>query len=1009
METRACILNEDIYLAKGADQLLEHELGHYPEQKQGLHATGEINGMPIHLKSTSELAAEHPRINDAFIVKESKAYQGYKIGMEFQTIGGKKNVADLKEEGLGCGTFLKNDENTDITADNEHDLEFITEVKNITADGKEMGDAARDANIAFNKLLTPSKEEAKIAGNKIIYPKFIVYKNGKKKAHPQATVGIPINKLYSLLDSLSKLPMERQEGKTDLVAGHTVYATTKPQAARLKTNILDGLKKAVAEPGVNPVEQLTAEEKGFLALMSSFIYIKKELRDPEDKSIMSSLGKNYMPVMPRTSPLDIFNTFSFDRRRLIAQHMVDTFGADTELVSQGSGYAYSMRITLKEWLMGAGMYRNGNIVETDNARWKTDLMNQSFHSISQVVRSVSHTPAPEEDQKNMLIRITEIYSKFSLLPEVKKRIEIIRKEFLEHKAERDSSLFTCQIDLTRYCYSVEPIIVKPKKIEGAELAELDLTAKKALENILVDYDNWLRYGVESTTKYEEAKEPNVGVYELRALENAVDKERWGEIGQETSKLMYQIITDYPSLAEKLQTHVPLHTSPGTVSIANIQPEATTPLACEEAQPPHHLTQQDIAVIDEREQEDEPPQSALPILTHSPTNSAINDGNSSSAQQPDLNLGNSSPDRTASQITYQHRSHGRRSRNRRLDFDTWIRNQVSAAYGSQEKGEEVTAQMIAFSTHTETGIGQRESAAALDNHPRLDEYSFQDRQSEQQIDSTSITSHLSPLDAVSDSSNEFNRSESLRYSNIAEHFSHITQIDLPSVQQRCSMVRPLTNSQHQSSVNVMQEAAESPRLSYTALHARQHSLDTHQQTINVRQYGGAEDHRRGNQPSRQHANLIFTNLLASQYTRGQTMTANRQSLQSRRLRTDLKPLPDLTNEQKIVLEKYRILNKIISEITNAIQTVIDNNLVRLLCEKKKTIVNISIIFNINGNTINSKVMEVIDKIPTYIETVEATLTAIISLIQNSHIDEGKKAKAIGYLNIEENIEELKKGI
>ena len=575
--TTACILNEDIYLAQGAEHLLDHELGHYPDQKQGLNANAMMNGIPIHMHTEKENAADHPVVHEAPVYKSSTAYQGYKIGMEFQTIGGGKNISFLNGKGIDCGTKIDEKDEIKITADNSYDLEFITKTVDINETGSNMEQEANKAAKVFQDLLA-----LPAVGNKIKYPvdhpEYIIYTDGQKNAHPQATVGVRLENLYKLLDAYSKLTLTSKKKADDAgpFFGSTIRRGTIESERASELHQRSGLALGVTKAEEATEENFTASEKGFVALLAGFMEIQENTTNvavmldtdmstsSSEAANMGKLGKNFMPIMPRTSPLDLFKTFSFDRQVIIGKYLEKKYTLKRVLVWQNDKFApHAMRITLKDWFMGAGIYRDGAFLVQDTARWKTDVFNTNYHSVSEILKAPAMSSQRIVDSAHKTARelAVAIVDSIDALKATGKAGSKLNEKLTFIKTElrgenRNYKLAEYQVRLMRICYAKERLA--KKQID-------DVQVKIDTENILEGLNGYLRRQ-SSSSKYEEARQPNIGLFELRALETNVKPEEWGRVGKEVSMFLYKVQQEpqvQPILAAMTVSAVPIlsHSSP----------------------------------------------------------------------------------------------------------------------------------------------------------------------------------------------------------------------------------------------------------------------------------------------------------------------------------------------------------------------------------------------------------------------------------------------------------------
>ena len=319
-----------VYLGAGQERHLGHELGHVVQQKQGIvKKIGTINGVSFNDDINMEHDADRManlwkgsvRV-DRPIQRKKGSVAAYanpvrgvvqrKVGMEFQVMAGGRDVLDSDGNSCGHGVLLKKENGYDITGD-MGDYEYVVDpidertdagVERLKQCCKEAGEAHK--NIFSELQLVPTKSDE--------YMEYTVQDGGSAatcnirqskctKAHPQATVGIKLDKLgkfveeYMREDKTYQMPYQRKPTILRLDHGGTKKNIAAGQVKVLKSI---GKKNAHVIGGMKPF----SEESGFLSILASmvqnfYLYYSKRRDFPVN-------AKSAMPLMPRTSLYDAF-------------------------------------------------------------------------------------------------------------------------------------------------------------------------------------------------------------------------------------------------------------------------------------------------------------------------------------------------------------------------------------------------------------------------------------------------------------------------------------------------------------------------------------------------------------------------------------------------------------------------------------------------------------------------------------------------------------------------------
>lgn len=337
-----------VYIGPGQERHLSHELVHVAQQKRGeVRPTGKLGY--VYVNDDSELERQADR---GIVAQRAQASSGSPshiiqrmIGMEYQTVGGDINVyvheggkdgkegKDVPNSEHGLVLF-ETSNGTIVTADGG-DLEYVTPpVKT----AKEAFLAGRNAGSVHDRLRrgidpgitsTPNNFFKKYESGKI-YCEYssdsTIYhlKNLGKTAHPQATVGIRMDKISDLLTNLG---MKRGPLKHGLTSSKLKDKDVN-YLQRQRRTMLDAprlAKKAVADYfKENPLKQASGTDyDSIVGLLSLLIAYNMQFLIIAKKPVAALNAKNAMPVMSRTSLYDAFLKLKTDNDREIFKGSID--------------------------------------------------------------------------------------------------------------------------------------------------------------------------------------------------------------------------------------------------------------------------------------------------------------------------------------------------------------------------------------------------------------------------------------------------------------------------------------------------------------------------------------------------------------------------------------------------------------------------------------------------------------------------------------------------------------
>ncbi len=241
-----------------------------------------------------------------------------KIGMEFQVMGS-TDVLDSNRESSEHGILLKKCDGFNITADMGN-YEYVTKPVDERLDSeidnlKRYCNNAGDSHCNITQKLNPDKPTIYYNDYWQYTPEdsathYWVRQSRKNTAHPQATVGIRLDKLTTFVkeyvkDSTDRLTTPRR--KFILAHGGTKKRIAGEQHSELRAI-------SINQESLQRMTSLSPKAHGFLTMLSimarNYYLYRKKYRNPVN-------AKSAIPIMPRTSLYDIFATLTPVEQTLI--------------------------------------------------------------------------------------------------------------------------------------------------------------------------------------------------------------------------------------------------------------------------------------------------------------------------------------------------------------------------------------------------------------------------------------------------------------------------------------------------------------------------------------------------------------------------------------------------------------------------------------------------------------------------------------------------------------------
>lgn len=400
LQALAYTQGSQVYLGPGQERHLPHELGHVVQQKRGIVRPNRVLGRtPVNTSQALEREADRIACAPVPAAAREPLEEGAegtvvqrKVGFEFQTVGGDWNVLAVETQisphasGLPQFDASKPRHGEELTGaglpgikvtTDSWDLEYIT--ANPADERGGLGSMVRQVNAAGVKHLSiqrldpdcyavrRGKSYPAIRSERVFNTRgFLINPKGMMAAHPQATVGVKKERLFELMrrvtdictDGGTRISAQRQvsghEGEPYYASyGHTTFSVNVvPPTEMVDTSRLAQSQQNALAQAVNIAEnsRTSAEAKGMIALLEHLILVNVESHttamNDRARSSYQTNAKNKMPVMPRTSPADLFQHLTPTAQDEVINHFNAKYipTAATVLMEQADGE----QVTLQE-------------------------------------------------------------------------------------------------------------------------------------------------------------------------------------------------------------------------------------------------------------------------------------------------------------------------------------------------------------------------------------------------------------------------------------------------------------------------------------------------------------------------------------------------------------------------------------------------------------------------------------------------------------------------------------
>lgn len=290
-----------------------------------------------------------------------------KIGFEFQTHGGDKNVEKIDGSSPKHGDFIYQGEGFRMEADGT-DLEYVTE----PVDESDAKGLKQKVTNAANLHITICKgaEYKGFRSSGLYYLKngYRILKSGERTAHPQATVGIDLNKVYSFMNEMVNSSSKQIE---TIGYGGT---TSKVNEDKQKNDVSAAISK------ITSINGLEDRGKGFMAIIEQYIDVCKTF-----SSKWPVNAKNAMPFMSRSNLYSYWKELKNSEQEAIESY-INSMGEDVIIAKEYNNKG-KYKLTLKAWF--------------DDLKKGIDTLS-SFHSVSNL--SLTKDGKPNKEMKKYNIK-----------------------------------------------------------------------------------------------------------------------------------------------------------------------------------------------------------------------------------------------------------------------------------------------------------------------------------------------------------------------------------------------------------------------------------------------------------------------------------------------------------------------------------------------------------------------------------------------------------------------------
>lgn len=348
--------NERVHLAPGrfspgnfaGRALIGHELAHVVQQRQGrVKATAQAKGVGINQNRTLEAEADAAGDRAARGLKAGLSGKGLgrgpmapvaqcKVGMEYQaTSDGGTGVA--KYDGSDWvrpkhGEIIS--EETDFTVETDFDdIEYVLSAKDERNDGEvdKLVTASATA-AAIHKKITDTHAlqagdldvddfadktdyyEVKAKKSGTLYR---LYKDGRKKAHPQATVGIRLDKLADFMDKVGNTSTSDDGDWKKMGYGRRTDKRRTSEQKMLRETVA-AVRSQIGVLDSHYSVTMGDDAAGFLAMLVQYVRGTTDLGKPNTQN-----AKNAYSLMGRTSIRAMYDTLNQSARQIIWAILTD--------------------------------------------------------------------------------------------------------------------------------------------------------------------------------------------------------------------------------------------------------------------------------------------------------------------------------------------------------------------------------------------------------------------------------------------------------------------------------------------------------------------------------------------------------------------------------------------------------------------------------------------------------------------------------------------------------------
>lgn len=340
------------------------------------------------------------------------------VGFEFQTVGGAWNVK--KKDGQnwvdpGHGDLIDTlDSKIKVTADGT-DLEFITEPVDEREDA-EINSLGINVTNAFIDFETRIPQYGS-TNNEVPYNNYLINKLGERNAHPQATVGVKLENIIDLMEHVTNMPITTEiAGQDQPIFGHSTFATQNTTSEEDRTSPAgkqrDAVKKSVDIAKRYPTVHLNKKEKkqtkGLIALIEHLIKVNEDANsdtyspNSNAKKDYNANAKNKMPVMPRTSLIDMYLKMENKARKKVLEYL-------REKPNKIIMYQTTISKAINEGLNRPTLYREVNDDGYTTNALKMDLIskNREWYP-SKVYNGIGYTETTERTSRRTDDKSTDI-------------------------------------------------------------------------------------------------------------------------------------------------------------------------------------------------------------------------------------------------------------------------------------------------------------------------------------------------------------------------------------------------------------------------------------------------------------------------------------------------------------------------------------------------------------------------------------------------------------------------